>query len=92
MHPILFKIGSFEVPTYGTILVIAFLLSIALLKREAKHVGIPPEKATDTALVGLLFGLVGAKILLILVDLPYYFENPGEILGTFVRQGSSTVV
>ncbi len=87
MYPILFHIGKFPIPSYGLILVIAFLLSVYLLRREAARMGLDERKTADTAIIGLLFGLVGAKLLLILVDLPDYLSNPREIFETIRSAG-----
>jgi len=87
MHPILFKIGPLEIPTYGVILVTAFLLATFLIRREASRMGLPVQKLQDLALSVLIMGLVGAKLLLILLDLPYYIKNPDELLHTIRSAG-----
>jgi len=87
MHPILFKIGSLEIPSYGVILVSAFLIASFLIRREAPALGLPKDKIQDLALTTLLMGLVGAKLLLILIDLPYYLKNPDQLLHTLRSAG-----
>ena len=87
MHPVLFSIGNFQLPTYGVALVVAFLTATYFIKREAGRMGLDAQKTADTAIMGLLFGLVGAKALLILIDLPHYLSNPGELLGTIRLAG-----
>ena len=87
MHPILFKIGPLEIPTYGVILVSAFLLANYVIKREAEGFGLPVQKIQDLALTVLLMGLVGSKLLLILIDLPYYLKNPQQLLHTIRSAG-----
>ena len=87
MHPILFKIGRFELPAYGVILVAVFLLVTWLLRREASRLGLNARKTGDLALITLLFGLVGAKLLLILVDWELYIREPVKILGTLRSAG-----
>lgn len=87
MHPVLLTIGKFQLPTYGVILVIAFLTATHLIRREAERMGLDARKTADTAIMGLLFGLVGAKALLILIDLPFYLAHPGELLGTIRLAG-----
>ncbi len=87
MHPILFEIGGFQIPSYGAFLVLAFAMALYLLRREAPAHGLDAEKIGDTAIMGLLFGLAGAKLLLILVDLPYYLEHPDRLLSTLRSAG-----
>jgi len=79
MHPILFKIGTIEVPAYGALLVVSFLLAAHLLKRGASKHGLDPEKTADVAIAALLFGLVGAKLLLLIVD-PGSLAHPLQFL------------
>lgn len=87
MHPILFEIFGFKLPAYGVLLVATFLASTYFMNREAARMGLDPRKTWDAAITGLLFGLLGSKLLLILIDLPYYWSNPRELLGTIRSAG-----
>lgn len=87
MHPILFEIGTFKIPAYGASLLLAFVIAMVLLKKEAPKQGLDPNQVGDVAIAGLLFGLIGAKLLLILVDLPEYLSNPRRILTTLRSAG-----
>lgn len=87
MHPILFTIFGFDVPSYGVALVGAFIISTLLLRREGARMELDPEKLTDAAVSGLLFGLIGAKALLILVELDRFVANPAELLTTIRSAG-----
>ncbi len=87
MHPILFEVFGFKLPAYGALLVLTFLVCTYFMKREAGRMKLDPQKTWDAAIAGLLFGLVGSKLLLILIDLPYYWSNPAELLGTIRSAG-----
>lgn len=69
MHPILFRFGNFPVGTYGLMLVIAFFSALALAKRQGRLDDIPAESLTDLSVSLLFAGVVGAKVLMIVVDL-----------------------
>jgi len=69
MHPILFKIGNFPVGTYGLILTVAFFLALALATRLGRRDGVPGEALSDLAISLLLGGILGAKALMLAVDL-----------------------
>jgi len=69
MHPILFKIGNFPVGTYGLILVIGFFVALALGKHLGRRDGIEPDHLGDLAITLLLAGIIGAKVLMVVVDL-----------------------
>lgn len=80
MRPILFELFGLPIRSYGTTMALAFLLAILLAVREAKRKGFPPEIIVDIALALCLGGLVGARILYVLLDLGYYRHNIQEIL------------
>jgi len=80
MHPILFKIGPLTIHTYGVLIATAFLLGILYAMHEAKRENLPPARILDLGLIIVVGALLGGKLLLILVNLRYYFRHPGEIL------------
>jgi len=69
MHPILFKLGSFPVGTYGLILTVGFFLALYLAQTLGRRDGISPDSMSDLAISLLLAGIIGAKVLMIIVDL-----------------------
>jgi phosphatidylglycerol:prolipoprotein diacylglycerol transferase len=69
MHPVLFEIGSFPLGTYGLLLAIAFFAGAALAKRQGKLDGLAPAAITDLAIAMLISGIVGSKLLMVVVDL-----------------------
>lgn len=69
MHPILFKIGTFPVGTYGLILTVGFFLALALAQRLGRRDGIASDSISDLAISLLLAGIIGSKLLMIIVDL-----------------------
>jgi phosphatidylglycerol:prolipoprotein diacylglycerol transferase len=62
MYPVLFRIGSFEVTSFGVAVATAALVGIWLFGREAEKAGLP-ERAGNAAVIGVIGGFVGAKIL-----------------------------
>jgi phosphatidylglycerol:prolipoprotein diacylglycerol transferase len=79
LHPILISIGSFHLPTYGALLVLAFLAGIFTAIRLGRRVGLDSGLVLDFCTWIILVALVGAKVLMVLSDWSYYRENPGEI-------------
>jgi phosphatidylglycerol:prolipoprotein diacylglycerol transferase len=61
MYPVLFRIGDFEVTSFGVLVAIGALVGIWLFGRELKRSGLP-EQASDAAVVGVIGGFIGAKI------------------------------
>jgi phosphatidylglycerol:prolipoprotein diacylglycerol transferase len=70
MYPVLFRIGSFEITTFGVMVAIGALVGLWIFRRELARSGLTDDIA-DAAILGLIGGLVGAKLL-------YAFEHLGE--------------
>jgi phosphatidylglycerol---prolipoprotein diacylglyceryl transferase len=72
-------IGPLSVPSYGLILFIAFVVALWVLARQAERQKMDPAVMTDLGIYSLLGGLVGAKLLLIVVDFREYIHQPSEL-------------
>jgi prolipoprotein diacylglyceryltransferase len=55
MYPVLFRIGSFEVTTFGVLVAVAALVGIKLFTRELVRSRLPRE-AVDAAMFGSATG------------------------------------
>jgi phosphatidylglycerol:prolipoprotein diacylglycerol transferase len=87
MYPILFRIGSFPVNTYGVFLALAFLCAIFVTVRLAARDGLPKEKIYDQCLWLLLSSLIGSKLLMLFTE-PEYRANPKLLFSLdFLRSG-----
>ncbi len=79
MFPKLISIGSFYIPTYGVLVALGFLAGLAVTMRLARQAGLSSEKVTNLAVYCAMAGILGAKVFMILFDLPEYLHNPGQI-------------
>jgi phosphatidylglycerol:prolipoprotein diacylglycerol transferase len=86
MHPILFEIGGFPVYTYGVLLAAAYLLGLQFALMRARTRGLDPNRVMDLGIWIIISALVGAKLLLLIVDFDTFGRNPAELL-TLVRSG-----
>lgn len=86
MHPTLIDFGWFQLPSYGVMVALAVIAGLATLKRRADAAGMNGSLLVDVALWLVIWALVGAKVLLILVELPRYLSHPAEMIGV-VRSG-----
>ena len=86
MHPILFEIGGFPVYTYGVLLAAAYLLGLQYALIRAKARGLDPNRVMDLGIWIIISALVGAKLLLLIVEFNTFRERPAELL-TLVRSG-----
>lgn len=62
MYPILFRIGSFEITSFGVLVAIGALVGAWIFRRELRRSGLP-DSAVDAAVAGLIGGIAGAKLL-----------------------------
>ena len=62
MYPVIFRIGSFEVTSFGVLVAVGALVGIWRFGSELERSGLPRD-TVDAAIAGLLGGLVGAKVL-----------------------------
>lgn len=76
MFPILFQIGNFPIHTYGLFIAVGFLLGIGLALKEARRTGIPAEKILDLSFYVILSAIIGARLLFVVINYPYYIEHP----------------
>ncbi len=79
MFPKLISFGGFFLPTYGLLVAAGFLAGMGLTLRLARRAGLPVETVGNLAVYCALSGLAGAKLLMFVMDFPYYSENPGRI-------------
>ena len=79
MYPELFKVGPFTVYTYGVLLAASYLLGLRLAMWRAKKWGLDPNRVLDLGIYIIIAALVGAKLLLLIVDFDQ-FRNPRELL------------
>lgn len=64
MHPELFEVPFLHVTvkSYGTLMVVGFLLAVGLMRRMMRKAGQNPECITNAALYALIAGIVGSKL------------------------------
>ena len=86
MHPILFEVGDWPVYAYGVLLAIAYLAALQLAVVRARRRGIDGSRVMDLGIYLIIAALVGAKLMLVLVDFEYFVREPAEIL-SLIRAG-----
>ncbi len=87
MFPVLFRIGSFAVPTYGITIAIAYLVAAWYLRKKALAEGLPEQKVFDLSIAILASAILGAKLLLIVVEWKHYSANPRDLVGVLRSAG-----
>jgi phosphatidylglycerol:prolipoprotein diacylglycerol transferase len=62
MYPVLFRIGDFEITSFGALVALGALIGLWIFRRELRRSKLP-ESAADVAVVGVFGGMLGAKLL-----------------------------
>jgi len=79
VFPELIHIGNFALPTYGFLVSLGVLVGLWISVHNSAKQGIDPDQAWNLGILVVLCGIIGAKILYIIVDWSSYAEHPREI-------------
>ena len=88
MHPILIHAGPLTIASYGFLFAFGVLLGVLLCLRLAKKEGLDLAVFADFIFFVMLLSLLGAKLWLLVTNLGYYLEFPGEIKFLLTSGGS----
>jgi phosphatidylglycerol:prolipoprotein diacylglycerol transferase len=80
MFPVLLRIGSVPLYTYGLFLCLAFLAAIAVAGREARRVGLPFGRIYDLCFYGIVAALIGSRLFHVLLEWPHFRAHPLDIV------------
>src|SRR4051812_44878140 len=80
MHPVLFDFGSFTIYWYGVLLAAAYLLGLQFALIRARRRGLDAQRVMDLGIWIIISALVGAKLLLLIVDFRRFAANPRDLL------------
>lgn len=76
MHPILFSIGDIHIHSYGVMLAIGFMVGISLAVKEARRVGVDPEKILNLTFYILFSSIAGSRIFHCIVYYEQFIHDP----------------
>ena len=86
MFPKLFDLGPVSIYTYGVLLAAAYLAALWYATVRAGARGLDRDRIMDLGIYIIISALVGAKLLLVVVEFDHYRQNPAEIW-TILRSG-----
>ena len=72
MHRILFHIGNLPVYSYGAMISLAVLVAAIFMSRESSREGIDPDNTLEAIIVAVIGGLLGSRILYVILNWEYY--------------------
>lgn len=76
---------GFEIAFYGIIIGCAILIGFLIATSEAKRTGQNPEDYLDMGMIGVICGILGARIYYVVFSWDMYKDNPLDILN--LREG-----
>ena len=76
MHPDLFSIGPVTLHSYGLFVALGFIAGILIAIKMGKSVGITSNDVMDMGFIIILSGLIGSRLIYIIINFSYYVENP----------------
>ena len=86
----MFSIGPLTIYFFGFMIAIGATVGFIIFSREAKKQGLDHKLLMDGAMYSLIGGIIGARIIYILIYNPaYYFANPLKILS--VHEGGLSI-
>ena len=83
MTPVLWTCPLFTIYTYGLVAAVAFIVSSWLIGKEAGRRGLPAETISTWTLMLLVFGILGARILYVVLN---WRDFSGDFLEIFRLQ------
>ncbi|NLE64672.1 MAG: prolipoprotein diacylglyceryl transferase [Elusimicrobia bacterium] len=92
MHPVFAHLGPLTITSYGVLLAVAVLVVWSLLTRAARQAGYEEGLVHDLVFIVVIWGIVGARVLFVLLNLSSFLLDPLEIImihrGGLAWQGS----
>ncbi|MGN0536649.1 MAG: prolipoprotein diacylglyceryl transferase [Acutalibacteraceae bacterium] len=80
INQVAFAIGDFKVYWYGIIIGTGFLLALLYALFALKRFGINKDSFFDCVLIGLITGIIGARLYYVLFRWDYYIQHLDEVL------------
>jgi len=86
MRPRLFEIHipfvhwTLPINSYGTMMVIGFLIGVYLACRRAKRMGIDPNLMTDVGMIAIITGILGARVFFAIEFYDQFLDHPLDII------------
>lgn len=83
------KIGGFEIRFYGILIASAVVISILLAIKECKRRGVNADMPIDVALIGIVLGIIGARLYYVAFQWSDYKDNLIRIL--YINEGGLAI-
>ncbi|SFI63724.1 prolipoprotein diacylglyceryl transferase [Thermoflavimicrobium dichotomicum] len=83
IDPVAFSLGPIQVHWYGILIGTGALLGLWLATREAKRLGVDPEKILDMMIWVIPAAIIGARLYYVIFEWDYYRSHPQDIIAVW---------
>jgi len=80
MHPVLFKIGSITIATYGLFVSLGVIAGYLFSLKESRRYNLSGDKISDLLFISLASGFITARIFYILINWNYFIQSPMALI------------
>ncbi len=78
----LFSVGRFTVHSYGLLIAIGIILAVIIAMKRAKRRGLVADEVLNIAIIIVICGFLGAKILFVLENFKQFLISPMSVIGS----------
>lgn len=79
-EPVLLSFGPFTIYKYGLLIALSILTLLTISLKIASYYKLEKEIVIDAVFYSAIFGILGARIYEVFLELPYYIANPTNII------------
>ena len=80
MHMKLFSIGPLNVYSYGLMIALGIIAAVWLAMRRCPDRGLDKDQMFNMGFLGIVVGVIGAKLMYYIVELPAILQDPSLLL------------
>jgi phosphatidylglycerol---prolipoprotein diacylglyceryl transferase len=80
VHPVLFHIGAFVIPSYGVLAALGVLIALTVALYTSRRLGLDPNNVWNLCVIVLLTALAGSRLLLVVANWALLRHHPLWIL------------
>ena len=78
----LFSIGNFTIHSYGLLIAVGVILAVIMAMKRAGKKDLNSEVVLNMAIICVVFGFLGAKLLYVLENFRAFLEDPLSVSGS----------
>lgn len=84
-----FSVFGIDIMWYAVIIALGMVAALAVADKEAKRRGLDHEEISNILMLGIIVGIIGARLYYVIFEWDYYSQNLGQILN--FRQGGLAI-